>query len=258
MVRQTKEDSLSVLLEKQEIGNSIWKVRFQNRLIAAQALPGQFVHVSVSGERLDPLLRRPISISSANPEEGWFEFIYREVGRGTKILADLALGETLSIMGPLGKGFSLSGERPIFVGGGMGIAPLIFVAQKLKDKPTIIAMGGRTESEVFWQELFKPLCKKIYLATDDGSCGQKGTALCLLDGMENQIDYIYTCGPEPLMKAVAAWAKGHNIPCEVSKEKHMACGVGVCLSCACDTTEGRKKICQNGPVFLAEEVYFDE
>ena len=83
----------------------------------------------------------------------------------------------------------------------------------------------------------------------------QGNALCLLEGLENQVDYVYTCGPSGLMQSVAHWAKKHNIPCEVSMEKHMACGVGVCLSCACDTKHGRKKICMNGPVFEAEEVY---
>lgn len=258
MIKQTKEQSFSVLIDQQEIGNRIWKVRFKNETIAQNAVPGQFVHISVAGINLDPLLRRPISISNSNPDEGWFEFIYREVGRGTKILAEMKPGQKLSIMGPLGKGFSLKGEKPLLIGGGMGVAPLIFLAEKLMEKDASIAIGGRTEAEVFWRNIFKNTCKDIYVSTDDGSCGKKGNALCLLEGLENQVDYVYTCGPEPLMKAVASWAKEHEIPCEVSKEKHMACGVGVCLSCACDTAHGRKKICLNGPVFPAEEVYIDE
>ena len=256
MNKQTYQESLSVLIDRQLIGPRIWKLRFKNEKIALLAHPGQFVHVGVSAPgSLDPVLRRPISISYADKEEGWFEFIYREVGRGTQMLTDIPLGREVSAMGPLGKGFSMTGERPLMIGGGMGIAPLIFLAKKMSTKLGIIAMGGRGKDEVFWQDYFTDCCEEIKIATDDGSCGKLGNALCLLEGMESKIDHVYTCGPSGLMQAVAEWAKSHNIPCEVSMEKHMACGVGVCLSCACDTASGRQKICMNGPVFKAEEVY---
>ena len=256
MIKQTKQQARSIVLNHQRIGNQIWKLRLHNPLIAQHAKSGQFVQILVPNHgELDPILRRPISISLADAEAGWFEVIFREVGRGTKMLAQIMEGEILNVMGPLGKGFSLRGERPLLIGGGMGVAPLIYQAAVLCPKPTLVAIGGRNEEEVFWSRFFEGVCDEVKIATDDGSCGVRGNALCLLEGLEKEVDYVYTCGPEGLLKAVAAWAASHNIPCEVSLEKHMACGVGVCLACTCDTTAGRRKVCMNGPVFPAEEVY---
>lgn len=256
MKKFTKSDALSILSDRIEIGPNIWRLRFANSFIANHASPGQFVHVQVStGESLDPILRRPISISLASPEDGWFEIIYREVGRGTKMLTEMLLGQEVSIMGPLGNGFTKKGERPLLIGGGLGIAPLIFQANQLKQEGKILALGCRNQSEVFWKDCFEGYCNEICISTDDGSYGMEGNALVLLEGMENQIDYIYTCGPGKLIEGVAHWAKKHGIPCEVSLEERMGCGMGVCLGCAIDTKHGRKKVCLNGPVFLGEEIF---
>ena len=256
MKKFSKEDLICTLIEREEVVPKVWRFRFENLTIASQATPGQFVHIQVSEETgLDPILRRPISISSASSKEGWFEIFFREVGRGTEQMAGFEIGKKVSALGPLGQGFSQKGERPLLIGGGMGIAPLIFQSQRMSDKFQCMALGGRTQSEVFWDKYFCDTASQIYVATDDGSVGQQGSVVTLLTGKEKEFDYIYTCGPEGLMKAVATWAKEHNIPCEVSMEKHMACGVGVCLSCGCSTSSGRKKVCQNGPVFNAEEVF---
>lgn len=256
MKKFTKENSVSILLEREEIGPSIWRLRFSNAFIATHAKPGQFIHVQVSnGTSLDPILRRPISISLAQAEEGWFELIYREVGRGTKMLTDMLIGQEVSVMGPLGNGFSQKGEKPLLIGGGLGIAPLIFQAYQLKQEGKILALGCRNKSEVFWEACFEDYCTQICISTDDGSYGVEGNALVLLEGLEKEVDYIYTCGPGRLIEGVAQWANKHGIPCEVSLEERMGCGMGVCLACAVDTKHGRKKVCLNGPVFLGEEIF---
>lgn len=252
----SKEQLICTLVERDEVVPKVWRFRFENEAIATNAKPGQFVHIQVSEEKgLDPILRRPISISSANASENWFEIFFREVGRGTEQLAQFEIGKKLNALGPLGQGFSIKGEKPLLIGGGIGIAPLIFQSQAMSDKFHCMALGGRTQTEVFWDRYFCDTARQIYVATDDGSVGTQGSVVNLLEGKEKDFDYIYTCGPEGLMKAVAKWAKEHGIPCEASLEKHMACGVGVCLSCGCSTSKGRKKVCLNAPVFMAEEVF---
>lgn len=224
--------------------------------IALQAQPGQFVHVKVCGGHL---LRRPLSIADADGVNGLVTLIYRVVGSGTAQLALMAPNETVDCMGPLGRGFELNnGDKPLLVGGGMGIAPLLFLARALCPKPAQLLMGGRNAEEMFWPGMFHQVCQTIHVTTDDGSLGSRGTTLQLLPELMEQrpIDMIYTCGPRVMMEGVAKLAKQAGIPCQVSLEEHMACGVGACLSCTCEATDGkRRKICSDGPVFYAGEVF---
>lgn len=223
--------------------------------IATIAVPGQFVNVQVC-KNTAPLLRRPFGVAGVNREKGTFTMIYRIIGEGTHILADTCTGDILSIVGPLGKGFSLHAKRPLLVGGGLGLAPLLFLASGFGEVQADILMGGRSADELFWSALYKDLCPNMYLTTDDGSAGVKGTVMALLPKLltDGGYDCVYVCGPVPMMRAVANTCLKLGIKCQVSLEKYMACGLGACLSCSCEGIGKRIKVCQDGPVFWAEEV----
>lgn len=244
----------AVIVEHCTIGKEIKKIVLHTECARA-CKPGQFLHIKI-GKQSDPLLRRPISISDVDVAHDTITLIYRIVGKGTELLADYMPGEELDCMGPLGHGFTIQGERPLLVGGGMGLAPLIYLARSLCPRPTQVLMGGRTETELFWTELFQEVCDQLHITTDDGSMGVQGTVIDLLHKLsKEEYDMIYTCGPRPMMEAVATWAKQQHIPCQVSLEEHMACGMGVCLVCTCATNDGkRRKVCTEGPAFWAEEV----
>jgi dihydroorotate dehydrogenase electron transfer subunit len=246
----------AVLTEHRSLGESVRWLTLKAPQVAKAALPGQFVHVRI-GRTFDPLLRRPMSIAAANHSEGTISLIYRIVGRGTAELARLQPGEELDVMGPLGTGFDLNAQQPLLVGGGMGLAPLLFLAQELCPRPVSVVMGGRTATELYWQHLFAAICQNIHITTDDGTLGRQGVTLDLLPDLlkDKLFDKIYTCGPYPMMTGVARLARSRGIVCQISLEDYMACGMGACLSCTCAATDGtRRKICTDGPVFDAEEV----
>ena len=223
--------------------------------IASQAVPGQFVNVQVC-KNTAPLLRRPVGVAGVNKAQGTFTMIYRIIGEGTHILADVCAGDVLSIVGPLGHGFDMSAAKPLLVGGGLGLAPLLFLAEGFGEGKADILMGGRTADELFWTKLYEGLCPNVYLTTDDGSAGVKGTVMAKLPELlvEGGYDCVYVCGPVPMMRAVANACLEAGMKCQVSLEKYMACGLGACLSCACEGIGKRIKVCKDGPVFWAEEV----
>lgn len=224
--------------------------------ICQQAKPGQFVHIRIVSSR-DPLLRRPLSIAETDIQQGTVGFIYRVVGLGTQLLAHINQGDTIDCMGPLGNGFEINCHRPLLIGGGMGTAPLVFLAQRLCPRPMEIILGGRSREEMFWADVLATLCDNIHITTDDGSVGRRGVTIDLLPELlrNNSYDVIYACGPRPMLGGIAQLACECGVPCQVSLEEHMACGVGACLSCTCATKYGgRKKVCADGPVFRAEEV----
>ena len=223
--------------------------------IASQAVPGQFVNVQVC-KNTAPLLRRPFGVAGVNKAQGTFTMIYRIIGEGTHILADVCAGDALSIVGPLGHGFDMSAAKPLLVGGGLGLAPLLFLAEGFGEGKADILMGGRTADELFWTKLYEGLCPNVYLTTDDGSAGVKGTVMAKLPELlvEGGYDCVYVCGPVPMMRAVANACLEAGMKCQVSLEKYMACGLGACLSCACEGIGKRIKVCKAGPVFWAEEV----
>lgn len=249
--------NLLVQISSQElIGENICRMDLYSEELARFAKPGQFVQIK-NGEGLSPLLRRPISIADVDEKKNILSLIYKVIGDGTKSLAKAKSGDPISIVGPLGQGFSLTAKKPLLVGGGLGIAPLIYLTRALCPNPIEILLAGRSAGDMFWQELFSKSCQAVHITTDDGSLGTKGTALALLPELINQNNYdcIYTCGPEPMMKAVAKLASEKNIPCQISLEKYMACGLGACLSCSCATPTGQRvKVCTDGPVFWSSEV----
>ena len=225
--------------------------------VAQVALPGQFAQIEIPDTKV--LLRRPLGIAGCERTAGEIALIYRELGTGTKKLAAMKNGEFIGVLAPLGHGFKLNNvTKPLLVGGGLGLSPLLFLAQYYAQSGATadVLMGGRTEAELFWRTLFEPFAK-CHITTNDGSLGIKGFVTELLPKLlsEQNYDYVAICGPEPMMKNVAKMVKEYNIPCDVSLERRMACGLGACLSCVIDTAHGRKKVCQDGPVFAAEEVF---
>lgn len=224
--------------------------------IVKGATAGQFVMLGVSSAS-DPLLKRPYSIAGTELAAGNMIIIYRVVGRGTKLMVAKQPGDTLEMIGPLGNGFDLRGKKPLLVGGGMGLAPLLFAAQQTCPRPVEVVAGGRTSDEMFWQELFQASCNAVHVTTDDGTLGACGTCVDILPQILQlgNFDSILTCGPLPMIRSVAAYAIKNNIPCQVSMEQHMACGFGACLTCTCGKKAGGYfQVCKHGPVFKAEEV----
>lgn len=245
------------ILANEAINANVKRMVIEAPQIAEAAQPGQFVHV----KKPDSVnfLRRPFSIADADRENGTITLIYRIVGKGTAEYAAMKVGEAFSILGPIGNGFALKDGRPLLIGGGVGIAPLIYLSRQLKDKKPILLIGGKNKDEVFWEKYLQEFADKIYITTDDGSVGFKGFTVQLLPQIlaENNIEHIYTCGPNIMMEGVAKLAHKHDIDCQVSLEKRMACGIGVCLGCTFEDklTGKRRKVCTEGPVFASKEVF---
>lgn len=212
--------------------------------------PGQFVQVAVPGGLV--LLRRPISICNVLPEQRELWLLIARVGTGTSVLTQLPEGTELSLLLPLGNTFPSEGvERPLLVGGGVGIAPMLYLARAFAERglrPSIL-LGGRTAGHIVLREHFEAL-GDVYYTTDDGSDGLKGRVTDHPILSEGAFDRIYTCGPKVMMLAVARAAEARQIPCFVSLENTMACGIGACLCCVEDLVDqGNTCVCTEGPVF---------
>ncbi len=245
-----------IVAAQTRLSADIWQVDIICPEIASIAQPGQFVTIRVNGLHV-PLLRRPFGVSGVNKDEGKFSLIYRIVGEATQLLGLLPVGQRINLLGPLGHGFTLDAKKALLVGGGVGLAPLHFLAERAPLHTLDVLIGGRSAAEVFWEVLFKNNTQNQYVTTDDGSYGTKGTVNALLPQLlaAGTYDRVYVCGPSPMMKAVAAVVEQYNIPCQVSLEKYMGCGLGACLSCSCAGRNGKRmKICKDGPVFDSREV----
>lgn len=244
------------IIENRAVTDAVWKLVLHAPQTARDAKPGQFVMLESPSR--DLLLRRPLGIADVDAERGAVLLIYRLVGKGTQGYTALREGDELSLEGPLGTGFSLCAGRALLVGGGVGIAPLIFLAKALSVKPVLL-IGGRTAEELFWKDFLKPYAEEVLLTTDDGSAGAKGTTVDYLPkALEAyEAEAIKACGPTIMMAGVAKLARERSIACEVSLEARMGCGFGVCLGCTFAGKESgrRRKICTEGPVFAAEEVF---
>ena len=253
----SKTITIGKVIGQRQLNANTKLIEIKAPAIAEQAAPGQFVNVKVC-KAIDPLLRRPFGVAGVDKKNGTITLIYRIVGKGTKILEDVCSGDELNIVGPLGHGFSMEAKKPLLVGGGTGLAPLKNLAAAYVEAgvDVEVLMGGRTATELFWTDLYEDLAKAIYLTTDDGTLGTKGTVLALLPQLlaEGGYDVVYVCGPVPMMKFVSLACAEAGVRCQVSLEKYMACGIGACLSCACQGIGKRLKVCKDGPVFWAEEV----
>lgn len=226
--------------------------------------PGQFINVRVARPgSWDPLLRRPFSLYRRFANGDW-SIVYRVVGRGTEALARLRPGDDIDVLGPLGRGFVKVPEarRLLLVGGGVGVPPLLFLAQTWQGQAEMKALLGFAEAGLAfgWTE-FAALGIEAEVATDDGSLGHRGFVTDLLENQlnRNEWDGLYACGPRPMLEAVARIACRAGVPCQLAFEEAMGCGVGACLSCVLPVrTEGGaqyQRVCREGPVFWAEEVY---
>ncbi len=213
--------------------------------------PGNFAEIEVPNAP-DVFLRRPISIFEVNHEKNTISFYIKSIGKGTKILSNLPIGSKLNIIYPLGNSFSLQSNKNILiVGGGSGIAPFKMLANSLTNKGSRVTflLGARSAKDIFLTDDFDKL-GTVLITTEDGSLGEKGMVTNhSVFSKETDFDYIYTCGPDPMMKAIAKIAKQKNITCEASLENMMACGIGACLCCVTPTNEGNKCVCTDGPVF---------
>lgn len=217
-------------------------------------LPGQFAEVRID-KSVATYLRRPFSIHDVDYEKNTISFLVKKLGEGTIKLGTLAKGEIVNIVYPLGNGFSMPiGKKALLIGGGCGIAPLLMLAKELhKNNISITTLiGGRSIDDILQPEAYKKF-GEVLITTDDGSSGEEGmvTGHSLFRKSLSGYSQIYTCGPEPMMKAVAIIAAAHGIPCQVSLENTMACGIGVCLCCVVETLDGNSCVCKEGPVYDA-------
>ena len=245
-------DDFSVVLNA-EIGASYSLLKLKpsvGNISEKGILPGQFVQVETPGNAT--YLRRPISVCFVDEKNNHLWLLVRRAGAGTDALCDVDLGDKLNLVYPLGNGFSYDGgdcKKTLLIGGGVGVAPLLYLGAKLDEagcNPSFL-LGARSEKDVL---LFDEFSKHgdVYVSTEDGSAGEKGL-VTTNSILESCFDKIFCCGPMPMMKAVAKIARDKGIECEVSLENVMACGVGACLCCVEKTTEGNLCVCKEGPVF---------
>ena len=216
---------------------------------SAITAPGQFVNIRLTGK----FLRRPISVCDC--EEGKLTIVYKVVGAGTEQLSAMKEGE-LDILTGLGNGYDLTccGEHPVLIGGGVGVPPMYLLAKKLiaLGKTPQVILGFNTKAEIFYEEEFKALGCEVIVTTVDGSYGVKGFVTDALSAMD--YTYFYTCGPEPMLKAVYRCSKTSG---QMSFEERMGCGFGACMGCSCKTLTGNKRICKEGPVMRKEEILWE-
>ena len=255
MSTKTKE-SLKIV-SQEEIGTGIFSMWLQADRMAEAARPGQFL--SLYTRNGSKLLPRPISICEINKEEKTLRLVYRVAGKGTGEFSAMKTGETLHIVGPLGNGFPKKEKKAFLIGGGIGIPPMLQLAKELDCEKQIV-LGYR--DELFLLDEFQKQ-GEVYLATEDGSAGTKGNVLDAIRANALTADVIYACGPMPMLRALKTYAAENGIECWISMEERMACGIGACLACVCKSKEkdahsnvNNKRICKEGPVFLAEEVEF--
>ena len=258
--------SRAKIIEIEEIIPDHYYLLLENPQVARESVPGQFLHIRVR-EGLVPFLRRPFSIAGTSPGAGTVAVIFRVAGEGTAILGSLQQGDYLDCLAPLGSGFKTEtadgGALSVLVAGGIGVAPLLFLAGTLADeqKKVILFYGASTAKELLPVKKFLPAAVEIRLATDDGSTGYKGLITAFFEEfLKNGLNpgNIYACGPRPMLRALAEINSGQNYVLQLSMEERMACGMGACQGCAVKTIIGDKTgyqlLCRDGPVFYSLEV----
>lgn len=243
------------VLHNERLEDGVYDMWLDAGDMAVTARPGQFLSLYCNdGGRLLP---RPISICEIDTNKKSIRLVYRVMGKGTEEFAELKSGDYIDCMGPLGNGFTLENKKALIIGGGVGIPPLLELAKQLSCEKEIV-LGYRDVT--FLNEEFKSY-GKVYLSTEDGSAGTKGNVLDAIREHNLSADIIYACGPTPMLRGVKEFAKANNIKAWLSLEERMACGIGACLACVCQSTDidhhshvNNKRICKEGPVFDAEEV----
>lgn len=258
MADRTKENA--VVVSQEQIADHIFSMWIQTNA-ANEAKPGQFISMyTTDGTKLLP---RPISICEIDKANSRLRVVYRVTGEhtGTKEFSKLQAGDTIPVVGPLGNGFPLEkaeGKKAFLMGGGIGVPPILELAKQLQCEKQIVV--GYRDAHTFLREQFEEN-GTVYISTEDGSVGTKGNVMNAIVEKNLTADIIYACGPTPMLRAIKAYAQEHEIECYLSLEEKMACGIGACLACTCKSKEKdhhtnvhNKRICKDGPVFLATEV----
>jgi dihydroorotate dehydrogenase electron transfer subunit len=262
----------SMVISNVELSPGYFRMRMSAPQELLSSAPGQFLMLKVV-DAIDPLLRRPFGlfdVGTFTPEyagcgiQCYAEILYKVVGKGTRMLSALHHGDVVDLLSPLGKGFEPgpAGEEKILVGGGIGLAPLYYLAKYLVERGDKVRLfaGGRNRDDILCITEFERLGVETYVSTDDGTLGDRGLVTQVLERHLKSGMRIFSCGPTPMLKAVALMAQAHGIPCQVSMEAHMACGVGACLGCVMkganhsDETPDYRCVCKDGPVFDSFEL----
>ena len=239
------------VFENTRLTDTVFSLTVKCEEMAGKACVGQFLHVKCGSERL---LRRPVSICSV--KDGLLRMVFEVKGDGTRWLSERRRGDSLDIIGPLGNGFSFPEGEIAVVGGGIGVPPMLFAAKSAKGQVTAI-LGFRDSSRIILTDEFEPLCADVIITTDDGSFGYHGAVTApLTDLIETgDIGAVLACGPRAMLSAVAELCSQNGVPCQVSLEERMGCGVGACMVCSCatiiDGKEHMSRVCKDGPVFDA-------
>lgn len=242
------KDTVFTITENSNIAKNVYRMTLAGDTSAIKN-PGEFINIRLEGF----YLRRPISVYDVS--DSAVTIIYKVVGKGTQAMSRMTVGERLQVLTGLGNGYdlSLSGERPLLIGGGVGVPPMYLLAKRLLDqgKRVSVILGFNTEEEVFGEDAFKALGCDVTVTTVDGSRGVKGF---VTDALPEDYTYFYTCGPEPMLKAVY---KATATSGQFSFEERMGCGFGACMGCSCKTITGYKRICKDGPVLKKEEILWE-
>ncbi len=255
-----------LILSNERLRGEVFRLVFCSEPVSAEAKPGQFLHLRV-GNTSDPLLRRPLSIHHTDPQAGTVKVLYQVVGSGTQALSHRAAGDRLDCLGPLGRGFwpEPGRKKAMLIAGGIGIAPFPLLARELlgAGHQVQVLAGWKTAQAVTGLDEIEALGVSVALATEDGTDGLSGTVIDLLQdtlaGRHFRSDgcAFYACGPKAMLGRVAEAARGHGIPCQISLEERMACGIGACHGCAVPVRQSHlqyKLVCRDGPVFGIDEV----
>ncbi len=257
-----KRKETATVVSQELLANGIYSMWLQTEEVAEMAVPGQFISMYTNdGSKLLP---RPISLCEIDQEKKQLRVVYRVTGEatGTKQFSKMKAGDTIDILGPLGNGFPLEmakGKKAFLMGGGIGVPPILELAKQLECEKKQIVVGYR-DAETFLQTEFEEN-GEVYISTEDGSVGTKGNVMDAIREHALEADIIYACGPTPMLRAIKQYAESSGIVCYISMEERMACGIGACLACVCQSKEkdhhsnvNNKRVCKDGPVFLSTEV----
>jgi dihydroorotate dehydrogenase electron transfer subunit len=253
------------ILDVAQLAPTIYKMTLQSEYLSQNALPGQFVNIKCS-EGINALLRRPISICNVDRRGMSYDIVFQIKGTGTELLSKKQRNETVDVLGPLGNSFNMDEKykRIAVVGGGIGVFPLLFLLKESKAVEKHAYLGFRNADFVVLEDNFCRASTDLNISTDDGSKGYKGLVTDLLekDIQSSAFDIIYACGPMPMIRQVMSLSEKYSIPCQVSMEQRMGCGIGACLVCACKTKQGDdwrySHVCKDGPVFWSGDLILEE
>ena len=250
---------ISTVVEQMMIADGICSMWLDAKEVAVQAKPGQFI--SVYRNDKSRVLPRPISICEIVREKGTLRIVYRVVGIGTVEFSKAEAGDSFEILGPLGNGFPIEeakGKKVLMIGGGIGVPPMLQTAKEIEGEAIIVS--GYRNQDLFLKEELES-AGTLFIATEDGSVGTKGNVVDAIRENQIEADMMFACGPKPMLRALKNYALEKGIPCWISMEEKMACGVGACLACVCQSKDvdshshvHNKRICKDGPVFLSTEV----